>query len=286
MPRLRVALGEYDTGWHDPALSVQRARQLVARAAEAGARLVLLPEMCTTGFSMEPGEHAEALGGAQSSAFAAMAREYDLWILAGLAMVESADPLGPACSTRVNAAVLFGPSGEVESVYRKQRLFAMAGENEHYASGDEPLVISIDGLRVSPFICYDLRFPELFRAVAPDVDAFLLIANWPKARAEHWDALVKARAIENLCYVVAVNRIGEGDGIIYDGRSVAYGPWGDELPDVRTGREAAAIGAGPRVVELDAARVAETRTKFPFLDDQDRPIRREAHEARHVRPFA
>ena len=261
-PTLRVALGEYDTGWHDPALSLSRAGELIARAAKSRARLVVLPEMCTTGFSMEPGSHAERLGGEQTTALAKLAKEHDLWILAGLSMRDDDAP------TLFNGAVFFSPSGDVAAVYRKQRLFTPSGEHEHYVAGEHPAVLVIDGVRVSPFICYDLRFPELFRAVAADVDAFLLIANWPAARGAHWDALVRARAIENLCHIVAVNRDGIGDGIPYDGRSIAYGPWGEELPDARSGRELAEGSTRPRIVQLDAAKVAATRAKYPFLRDR------------------
>jgi predicted amidohydrolase len=260
---LRVALGEYDTGWHDPALSLSRAGDLIARAAKSRARLVVLPEMCTTGFSMEPGGHAEPLGGPQTAAFAKLAKLHDLWILAGLSMRDDVSP------TLFNGAVFFSPSGDVNAIYRKQRLFTPSGEHEHYVAGDQPAVTIIDGVRVSPFICYDLRFPELFRAVAADVDAFLLIANWPAARGAHWDVLVRARAIENLCHIVAVNRDGVGDGIAYDGRSTAYSPWGEELPDARSGRELAEGSTRPRIVELDAANVAATRAKYPFLRDRD-----------------
>jgi len=261
-PTLRVALGEYDTGWHDPALSLSRAGELIARAAKSRARLVVLPEMCTTGFSMEPGSQAEPLGGAQTTALAKLAKQHDLWILAGLSMRDDGAP------TLFNGAVFFSPSGDVAAVYRKQRLFTPSGEHEYYVAGEQPAVLVIDGVRVSPFICYDLRFPELFRAVAADVDAFLLIANWPAARGAHWDALVRARAIENLCHIVAVNRDGVGDGILYDGRSIAYGPWGEELPDARSGRELAEGSTRPRIVELDAAKVAATRAKYPFLRDR------------------
>jgi predicted amidohydrolase len=268
-PTLRVALGEYDTGWHDPAGSLMRAGELVARAAQSRARLVVLPEMCTTGFSMAPGNHAEPLGGVQTSAFAALAKKHDLWILAGLSMRDDGGRAGStSAATLFNGAVFFSPAGEVASIYRKQRLFSPAGEHEYYVPGDQPAVMVIDGVRVSPFICYDLRFPELFRAVAGEVDAFLLIANWPAARGAHWDVLVRARAIENLCHIVAVNRDGVADGILYDGRSIAYGPWGEELPDARSGRELAEGSPRPRIVEIDAAKVAATRAKFPFLQDR------------------
>jgi predicted amidohydrolase len=187
-----------------------------------------------------------------SGALATAAREYNLWVLAGLAVREES----PA--RLVNAAVLFDPTGTVAAIYRKQRLFAYSGEHEVYAAGDGPVVVTIEGARLGLFVCYDLRFPELFRAVAPDMDAALLIANWPERRRAHWDVLTRARAIENQCYMIAVNRTGIGDGVEYDGGSVAYDPWGEPL----------GIGGGgnaPRVVDIDPARVKLVRSRYPFL---------------------
>jgi omega-amidase len=251
---LRAALGEYDTGWHDPEQSIRRAHDVIAAAARLHARLVVLPEMCTTGFTMEGSRWAEPLSSEHgaSGALAAAAREHNLWVLAGLAIREET----PA--RLANAAVLFDPAGSISAIYRKQRLFAYSGEHEVYAAGDGPVVVTIEGTRLGLFICYDLRFPELFRAVAPEIDAAILIANWPERRRAHWDVLTRARAIENQCYLVAVNRTGVGDGVEYDGGSVAYDPWGEPL----------GIGGGgnaPRVVDIDPARVKLVRSRYPFL---------------------
>ena len=253
-PPLRVALGEYDTGWQDPAASLARATEVVHSAARRHARLVVLPEMCTTGFTMEPSQWAESLDGASAESLRGLARSRQLWILAGLAVREAPD-------RAVNAAVLFDPEGGIAAVYRKQRLFAHGGEHEHYVPGDAPVVATIEGVRVAPFVCYDLRFPELFRAVATEVDAMIVVANWPSERRSHWDALTRARAIENQCYMIAVNRTGMGGEGVYDGGSAAYDPWG----------EAIGIGGGEgtasRVVDVDPARVQRVRARYPFLRD-------------------
>jgi predicted amidohydrolase len=253
-PPLRAALGEYDTGWHDPESSVRRAHEVIGGAARLHARIVVLPEMCTTGFTMEGSRWAEPLHADRgaSGAIASAAREFHVWVLAGLALREES----PA--RLVNAAVLFDPMGSVAAIYRKQRLFAYSGEHEVYAAGDAPVVVTIEGARLGLFICYDLRFPELFRAVAPEMDAAILIANWPERRRAHWDVLTRARAIENQCYMIAVNRTGIGDGVEYDGGSVAYDPWGEAL----------GIGGGgnaPRVVDVDPGRVKLVRARYPFL---------------------
>jgi predicted amidohydrolase len=250
---LRIALGEYDVGWEDPAGSLARAEAVVARSAAAGAGLVALPEMCATGFTMDADRWAEPLDGDSARRLGTIAARHGTWVLAGLAARDDAGPF--------NAAALFSPEGALAGAYRKQRLFAYGGEHDAYAPGRSPFVFDVEGVRVAPFVCYDLRFPELFRAVARDVDAIVLIANWPAARRAHWDALVKARAIENLCYVVAVNRTGTGGKLEYDGGSVAYDPWGELVA------ASADAGGGVACVDVDPERVRAVRARYPFLDD-------------------
>lgn len=252
---LRVALGEYDTAWHDPAASLARAAEVVRSAAAAGARLVVLPEMCTTGFTMDAASQAEPLDGPSVRALSKLAAGAHVHLIAGVAVREGA----PGAGRAVNAALHVGDDGALRAVYRKQRMFAYAGEDEVYEPGCEPVVTAVEGVRLALFVCYDLRFPELFRAVARDVDAIVIIANWPAKRRAHWDTLIRARAIENQCYLVAVNRSGSGGGIEYDGGSAAFDPWGERLP----------IGTGG-IVALDPARVQAVRDEYPFLRDAGR----------------
>lgn len=252
-PPLRVALGEYDTGWHDPARSLERAGPVVRAAAAAGAGLVVLPEMCTTGFTMDAAQ-AEAIDGPSVRGLSRLAVESHVDVLAGVAIREREGNVDRA----VNMALLLGADGQRRATYRKQRVFAYAGEDAVYTPGREAVVTSRQGVRIAPFICYDLRFPELFRAVARDVDLMVVLANWPASRREHWDALIRARAIENQCYVVAVNRTGEGGGIAYDGGSAAFDPWGTPL-GTRVG--------GVHHIDVDPARVRAVREEFPFLRD-------------------
>jgi predicted amidohydrolase len=248
---LLVALGEYDIGWHDPATSLKRAAQLVERAAGAGAQLVVLPEMSTTGFTMDSAHRSEPLTGHSVSALADLALRNHVHLLAGVATREARGGTG-----YFNSALLFGPDGELDAHYRKQRLFGYAGEDDYYSPGENPVIATVHGVRIGLFICFDLRFPELFRAVAPEVDAFALIASWPTTRRSHWDVLVRARAIENLSYVVAVNRTGEGGGVEYNGGSVAYNPWGDPIVEQKEGL---------LLAHLDPAEVSRIRAAYPFL---------------------
>jgi predicted amidohydrolase len=208
--------------------------------------------MCTTGFTMEPERFAEGYDGPSFAGLSALAESNGVWLLAGIAM---RGDRGYA-----NVAAVFSPVGSLVGTYAKQRLFSVAGEGEHYLAGNTPVVIDIDGVRVSPFICYDLRFPELFRAAAPWSDLIVVIANWPAARRAHWDALLPARAIENLAYVAGVNRTGIADGIRYNGGSAAYDPWG--LPVIQH-----MAVPSPSIVDVSTARVASIRAQYPFLDD-------------------
>lgn len=251
---IRIALGEYDIGWHDPATSLERASELVAHVTDRGAELVVLPEMCTTGFTMEAKAQCEPLDGPSVKRLAEIARGNGVHLLAGVATREEVAGEGGRQGF-FNSALLFDPRGEIIAHYRKQKLFVFAREQQHYSPGDAPVVVEVKGVRIAPFICFDLRYPELFRAVASGVDAMLLIANWPAARRMHWDTLVRARAIENQCFFLAVNRTGEGGGIEYDGGSAAFDPWGDPL------------GGGGDIVTVDPARVGEVRSKYPFVVD-------------------
>jgi omega-amidase len=247
--KLTVALGEYDTGWHDPVLSLALARVIAQQARAAGADLLVLPEMCASGFTMDADEFAEPADGSSSRALSAMAAEHHLWLVAGLSMRRKGRYL--------NSALAFAPDGSLIATYDKQRLFGYAKETMIYSAGTGPCVIKLGGLSVGLFVCFDLRFPELFREVAADVDACVIIANWPSARQQHWEVLTHARAIENQCYVVAVNRIGVGDGLEYSGGSLILDPWG-----VRCDR--LAPGSSLRIGELSRSTVSRVRETFPL----------------------
>ena len=256
---LRIALGEYDIGWHDPHTSLDRAAALADVALSARARLLVLPEMCTSGFTMDAG-FAEPLEGESVQRLSDIARSRHIWMIAGVPTSGL-----PGSSAARNSALVLDPDGNIAARYDKQKLFAYASEHESYEPGSAPVVIDVEGLRIAPFICYDLRFPEVFRAVAADVDAMVLIASWPAARRSHWDALLPARAIENQCYFIGVNRTGNGGRITYDGGSAAYDPWGTRLvPDTN------AAGGVP-TVQISSAEVRRVRESYPFLADATCP---------------
>ncbi|HEV2641054.1 MAG TPA: nitrilase-related carbon-nitrogen hydrolase [Candidatus Elarobacter sp.] len=250
---LRVALGEYDTGWHDPDPSLARADEIVREAAGAGAALVVLPEMCTTGFTMDVSVQPRGLDDPQVMRLADIARAHGVHLIAGVGVREPS--LGGAYS---NSALVFGPDGALRAQYRKQRLFGFAGEDGAYRAGGAPVIVDIGGVRLAPLVCFDLRFPELFQAVANDVDVFVVIANWPHTRRAHWDTLTRARAIESQSYVIAVNRIGDADGLTYDGGSVVYDPMGERIDHVANTPSCIPIA------DVTTAATRAVRARFPF----------------------
>jgi omega-amidase len=245
----RVALGEYDTGWQDPTQSLTGARDLAKQARAAGADLLVLPEMCASGFTMDAEQFAEPADGPSIRALSEIAGDNKLWIIAGLSMRRDGKYL--------NSAVAFARDGSIAATYDKQRLFGYANETEIYSAGDGPCIVEINGVSLALFVCFDLRFPELFRQVRPKADAFVVIANWPSTRQTHWEVLTQARAIENQCFVVAVNRIGEADGLVYNGGSMVLDPWGER-------RDLLVPGSSLRIGEISKGAVAEIRKAFPL----------------------
>jgi predicted amidohydrolase len=200
---------------------------------------------------MEPQRVAQEPGGASEAFLREAARTLSIWIFGSIA--ERGDPRPR------NMGLLVSPQGQVTR-YAKIHPFSFSGEDKHYAGGERVVTVDVEGLRVTPLICYDLRFPEPFRLAAPETDLFALVANWPDARREHWRTLLKARAIENLAYVAGVNRVGEGGKLRYAGDSTAVSPWGEVLAE--GGPEEAVL-----LFEADPREVAQARAKFPVLSD-------------------
>lgn len=207
--------------------------------------------MCTTGFSMNTAVTSESPNGPSLQRFAKLAEKYNINIIAGL--VEKAG------EKSANIAAVFDRKGNIIAKYAKNRLFAFAGEDKVHIPGICTETFKIDNVPCSTFICYDLRFPELFRKVAKDVSMIFVIANWPAVRKDHWDALLKARAIENQCFVIGVNRTGiDGNSIEYSGGSVIYDPNGELVSTPDLSDEYAVFDIDPDIVQTH-------RAKFPFI---------------------
>jgi predicted amidohydrolase len=253
---VRVAGVQLDIAWEDPEANYGRIRPWLRAAKAAGARLVVLPEMFPCGFSMAPERVAESEGGPSTRFLQEEARELDLYLAGSLPVRDRGRP-NPS-----NTLLLAGPDGSLVR-YRKMHPFTFAGEDRHYSAGDAHVTAVVEGVRLTLFVCYDLRFADEFWATAEATDAYLVVANWPERRRHHWTTLLHARAIENQAYVVGVNRVGEGDGLVYAGDSRIVDPWG----------EAVAAAAGQEtllVADVDPGVVRQARESFPVLRDRRR----------------
>jgi predicted amidohydrolase len=258
MTAVRVAAIQHDIAWHDRDANFERLRPRIAGAAASGARLVLVTETFSTGFSFDTPGIGEPEGGPSATFLAEQAAQHGVWVGGScpeLAPGTPADDVRPS-----NTFVLAGPDGATHR-YRKIHPFSHAGEERYVRAGTDFVTVDVDGLRCSLFVCYDLRFADEFWALAHDTDAYLVVANWPAKRRLHWSTLLRARAIENQAYVVGVNRVGTGGGLDYSGDSAIVDPLGELL----------ATGAGGETVliaDLDPAHVASTRDHFRFLQDR------------------
>lgn len=245
---------QLDLVWEGPAANHARAESWLRRGPIRAGSLVVLPEMFSSGFSMNADAVSEPPGGPTEAWARRQASELGIWLIAGLAR------RGPE-GRPANEAIVADPSGGLAAVYRKQRPFSPGGESLHYQAGREGTMFSWGERRVAVFICYDLRFPELFRAlVSRRPDLLVVIASWPDKRIAHWLALLQARAIENQAYVIGVNRVGDDPTHHYSGRSVIFDPAGVLLAD-------AGESEGRVEAELDWAGLEAYRAKLPFLDD-------------------
>jgi predicted amidohydrolase len=249
-----VAGVQHDIDWEQPARTCERVAPLVARAAAAGARLVALSEMYATGFSMRSDRIAEPDDGPSTRFLREQALAHRVWVCGSV-------PTHRDGGLPVNRFVLAAPDGRVRR-YDKRHPFSYAGEHEHYDAGDEIITVDVEGVRVTPFVCYDLRYADDFWATAEQTDLYVVVANWPASRRVHWTTLLRARAIENQAYVLGVNRIGTGDGLDYAGDTCLFDPFGEIVAEADGPHEQLVCGV------VDPARVREVRERYPFLRDR------------------
>lgn len=259
---LKLALAQMDIAWHERKRNYETAERLAEKAKQSGAEAVVFPEMFSTGFSMATDLTPEPLSGPTPSFLRSLALKLNLWTVGGFALFHEGN-------APKNAAIAITPEGADAALYAKIHLIGLLEEDQHYSTGHLPVLFDLDGVRTSCFICYDLRFPELFRSVADEIDLALVIASWPLPRQSHWEALLKARAIENQCYVAGVNRVGIGGGHEFQGGSMILDPLGAEVARAR-GEE------GVIYADIDREMVSRVRRDFPFLKDRRRHLFYEA----------
>jgi predicted amidohydrolase len=253
MQHLKIALVQTEVNWHNVDQNLIQLTRKIEGISEA-VDLIILPEMFTTGFSMQPQEIAESMEGVTLK-----------WMQKTAALKNSA-----LCGSVIieednkyyNRLLFVHPDGRVES-YDKKHLFTLAGEHQIYSAGTKKLLVSYKDWKISPLICYDLRFPVWSRNTE-NYDLIIYVANWPKPRIDAWDTLLKARAVENMSYSIGVNRVGiDGNDLKYNGHSSGYDCLGAPITSLLEDQE------GIILMTLDKNHVTKVREKLNFLEDRD-----------------
>ena len=248
---MKIGLLQYSPAWEDKNQNKQKINLLLKDSEKFD--LLVLPELTLTGFTMNSQQFSEEINGETFKFFSELAVNYKTDIIGG--MIEK------DIDKHFNTLIHINRSGELHARYRKIHPFSYSEEDKFYDKGSEPVITEINGLQTGLTICYDLRFPELYRFYGKNrVDLIINIANWPDTRIEHWRTLLKARAIENQCYIIGVNRVGDDPKLHYNGFSSVFDPMGKEL--VSCEDEEKILTA-----EIDKDQVSKIRGKFPFLND-------------------
>jgi len=257
---MNIACVQFDMAWEDKEANYAKVLSLLKSANVPRGSLALLPEMFATGFSMNVLAIAEEQGGATEQFLARTARDMGILLLAGV-VTHGGNGKGR------NECVILSPEGKLLARYCKMQPFVLGGEAASYDAGERSVVFQCGEISVAPFICYDLRFPEVARSAAPKRPHLMtFIASWPNMRLHHWPRLLQARAIENQCYVAGVNRIGNDPKYQHSGRSMIVDPHGETLADA---------GNAECVIQskIDPQWLTEYRKAFPALDDMRTVIR-------------
>ncbi|MDO1501841.1 amidohydrolase [Winogradskyella maritima] len=250
---LTVALVQMALAWENPVQNRVAIQQHIEEISDA-VDLIVLPEMFTSGFTMHGESIAETMNGESIQLLKNLAKKNNTAITGSLVIKEH--------EQLYNRLVFIEPDGKI-STYDKRHTFTLAGEHKVYTAGKEKVIIDYKGWKICPLICYDLRFPVWARNTE-DYDLLLYVANWPKPRINAWDALLKARAIENMSYCIGVNRVGlDGNNHEYPGHSACYDVLGHRIDSIPENKEAI------EVVTLEKSKIKTYRDKLNFLNDRD-----------------
>ena len=250
--KLKIALIQTSLIWENPLENRSHLAQKITGFME-DVDLIVLPELFSSGFTMNPKAVAETMEGETVSWLQHLAKAKNAAITGSLVIEEN--------GKYYNRLLFVYPDGEIKT-YDKRHLFSLAGEDQFYTAGTEKLIVNYKGFKICPLVCYDLRFPVFARNVE-NYDLLIYVANWPKPRVNAWDILLKARAVENMCYTIGVNRTGtDANNHHYSGHSQAIDFLGNYLVDPQE-------ADGVFMVELDKEKLLETRNKLPFLNDKD-----------------
>jgi omega-amidase len=220
MQDLKVTLIQSDLSWEDIESNLLQFDNAI-NSIEQNSHLIILPEMFSTGFSMNAAGLAQDMDGSAVQWIQNKSKDINADIVGSIIFNDK--------GKFFNRLVWAKPDGDLLT-YDKKHLFRMAGEEKIYSPGNKNITVELNGWKIRPFICYDLRFPAWTRNMKNQYDTAIFIANWPERRAEHWKVLLQARAVENQCYVIGVNRVGtDGNGLTYSGDSSIIDPWGDVI---------------------------------------------------------
>ena len=254
MHPLKISIVQTDIAWENKQENLRMLREKL-HALRGTTEIVVLPEMFSTGFTMKSRELVEPVSGITVRILKELAADFQLALCGSFICSER--------SNYYNRAFFITPEGE-EFYYDKRHLFRMGNEAEYFSSGNNKLIISYRGWNICLLVCYDLRFPVWSRNVNNEYDLLIYVASWPQARRLAWDTLLCARALENMCYVCGVNRIGvDGNKLIYNGGSVVFSAKGEVLASVPDGEE------GIETVSLSLISLQQLRDKFPVWKDAD-----------------
>lgn len=249
---MKIALCQLDIAWEDKEKNLFRAEGFLEKAASEKVDLVLFPEMTLTGFSMNIARTAESDKASEKN-FAALAKRHSLAI--GFGWVETAG------NKARNHYTVVSSEGETLSDYVKIHPFSYADEDRFFIPGDKLSFFSIGDIEVSTFICYDLRFPEIFQAASGRAGLLVVAANWPALRKEHWRALLRARAIENQAFVAGINCVGAKGGLDYSGNTSLIDPHGNIMAELDCVEDMIIAG-------IDTDAVKRYRESFPQKKDR------------------
>ncbi len=249
---MKLGLVQYNPVWESPTENILKIEKLL-ETSSSETNVLIFPEMTLTGFTMNAKNFAEDIDGLSTKYFIDLARKLKQHVFAGIIEKDG--------NKFYNSLFHFDGNGIITARYRKIHPYSKAGENIYYNGADEMVISKIDKVKVGLGICYDLRFPELFRHYGKQrAEMIFLIANWPISRIEHWKTLLRARAIENQCFVAGVNRVGNDPENKYNGCSAIFDPMGNQI--VLADDEEKIIEA-----EMNLEMVRDVRAKLPFLDD-------------------
>lgn len=256
---MKIGLTQMDIAWENKEQNKNRVIKLLEQGKTQDLDLIVFPEMTLTGFTMNT-EYAgeEMLFSDTLAFFKEMSKQYEMAIAFGYV-----EDFGGEYYNKLMVV----SAGRVIYDYDKIHPFNYSGEGKHYLGGHEVKTADLQNMTFSGFVCYDLRFPEVFQAVSDNANLIIVIANWPRERVLHWETLLRARAIENQCYVVGVNRVGKGGGHEYMESSMAFDPLGERLTKAHSKAEL-------MVVDINPAHVKNIRTKYPFRNDRQRELYR------------